>query len=113
MKTILLTILLVLQDTWCTPLEDESCTVFNYDDVTTAAESCDTLVLKDIVIPAETTLKIALKDGAKLIFDGHLTHEVAEWTGDLVRITGKNVEVSGTSSEFSCIWLRVRCKVRL
>lgn len=113
MKTILLTILLVLQDTWCIPLEDDSCTVSNYDDVTTAAESCDTLVLKDIVIPAETTLKIALKDGAKLIFDGHLTHEVAEWTGDLVRITGKNVEVSGTSSEFSCIWLRVRCKVRL
>lgn len=100
MKTIFLTILLVLQNTWGIPVEDDGCTVYNYEEVATAAESCDTLILKDIVIPAETTMVIALKDGAKLIFDGHLTHEVSEWTGDLVRITGKNVEVSGTESKF-------------
>lgn len=70
----------------------------NYNDVSTAAANCDTLVIGNLVIPASTTLEIDLKDGAKLIFDGHLTHEVAEWTGDLVRIKGKNVEISGTSS---------------
>ncbi|ERL88067.1 probable endopolygalacturonase I [Dendroctonus ponderosae] len=83
---------------WVVAILGASCTVSNYYDVSTAAETCDTLIIGDLVIPAETTLEINLKDGAKLIFDGHLTHEVAEWTGDLVHIKGKNVEISGTAN---------------
>ncbi|KAL1506650.1 hypothetical protein ABEB36_005975 [Hypothenemus hampei] len=79
-------------------IEAASCTVSNYADVDAAAKSCDILTITDLVIPAETTLKIDLKDGAKLVFDGHLTHEVAEWTGDLVQITGTNVEIYGTNN---------------
>ncbi|XP_050316344.1 uncharacterized protein LOC126750691 [Anthonomus grandis grandis] len=76
----------------------DSCTVSDYNNVATAAKTCDTLTLKDIEIPSETTMTIALKDGATLVFDGHVTHVVAEWAGDLVRITGKNVLVTGTDN---------------
>lgn len=96
-QNILIFLILFVSLSKTSPLDD-SCTVSSYDDVATAASNCDTLTIKDIEIPEKTTLNIDLKDGAKLIFDGHLTHVPALWTGDLVHITGKNVDVSGTSN---------------
>lgn len=72
-----------------------SCTTSNYWEVAEAAASCDVLTLGDIVIPEKTTMEIDLKTGAKLIFSGHLTHVAAEWTGDLMKVKGTNVEIYG------------------
>ncbi|CAG9763547.1 unnamed protein product [Ceutorhynchus assimilis] len=94
----LLLFVVLLGTTHSSPLEADPCTVSTYSAIAAAAKSCNTLTLKDIVIPAKTTLFIELKDGAKLIFDGHVTHKIAEWTGDLIRITGKNVQISGTAN---------------
>ncbi|KAH0998789.1 hypothetical protein HUJ04_005984, partial [Dendroctonus ponderosae] len=61
-----------------------SCTVSSYDDVASAVSSCTTLTLKDITVPAETTLQLKLQTGTKLTLEGTFKWEYAEWKGPLM-----------------------------
>lgn len=74
-----------------------SCTVSSYDDVATAVKSCTTLTLKDITVPAETTLELKLQTGTKLTLEGTFKWEYAEWKGPLMEISGSKVTVTGSS----------------
>ncbi|ENN74449.1 hypothetical protein YQE_08964, partial [Dendroctonus ponderosae] len=74
-----------------------SCTVSSYDDVASAVSSCTTLTLKDITVPAETTLELKLQTGTKLTLEGTFKWEYAEWKGPLMEISGSKVTVTGSS----------------
>ncbi|ENN74448.1 polygalacturonase [Dendroctonus ponderosae] len=74
-----------------------SCTVSSYDDVASAVSSCTTLTLKDITVPAETTLQLKLQTGTKLTLEGTFKWEYAEWKGPLMEISGSKVTVTGSS----------------
>ncbi|MDO3398161.1 glycosyl hydrolase family 28 protein, partial [Nocardioides sp. SOB44] len=82
------------------PLEpvEASCTVTKYADVAAAVQSCSALILKDLTVPAKTTLALNLKSGATLTFQGTLKWEYAEWDGPLIEIKGSKVTVVGTGA---------------
>lgn len=77
-----------------TPLES-SCSVTSYDDISDAVSSCTTLTISDITVPAKTTLKLSLKEGAKVTLAGTWTWKYAEWDGPLLVISGSGVTVEG------------------
>lgn len=77
------------------PSESADCTVSSYDDIEEAVNSCTTLTLRDINVPAETTLELKLQAGTKLTLAGTWTWEYAEWKGPLFQITGSGVTVQG------------------
>ncbi|KAJ8970220.1 hypothetical protein NQ317_003766 [Molorchus minor] len=74
-----------------------SCTVTSYDQVADALTSCSEIVISGIQVPASTTLKLSLNDGAKLTFDGRITFGHAEWSGPLISVSGKGVTVEGAT----------------
>ncbi|MDN4175890.1 glycosyl hydrolase family 28 protein, partial [Nocardioides sp. SOB77] len=82
------------------PLEpvEASCTVTKYADVAAAVQSCSALILKDLTVPAKTTLALNLKSGATLTFQGTLKWGYAEWEGPLIEIKGSKVTVVGTGA---------------
>ncbi|KAK1982267.1 endopolygalacturonase precursor [Colletotrichum cereale] len=60
--------------------------------------SCTTIVLKDIVVPAGTTLDMTgLKSGTHVTFEGNTTFGYAEWTGPLISFSGSNILIDGAS----------------
>lgn len=75
--------------------EAAECTVSSYDKIEEAVNSCTTLTLKDINVPAETTLELKLQAGTKLTLAGTWTWEYAEWKGPLFQISGSGVTVQG------------------
>ncbi|KAJ8918261.1 hypothetical protein NQ315_014131 [Exocentrus adspersus] len=74
-----------------------TCTIssYNEDDITNATKECSDITLNSISIPAGVTLKLNLKQGAKLTFQGTLTWGYQEWDGPLLNITGTDVEITG------------------
>ncbi|KAI3392513.1 hypothetical protein diail_5554 [Diaporthe ilicicola] len=60
--------------------------------------SCSTITLKDIVVPAGTTLDFSsLKDNTKIVFEGETTFGYKEWKGPLLQIKGTGITVEGAS----------------
>ncbi|KAJ8924050.1 hypothetical protein NQ315_006827 [Exocentrus adspersus] len=81
-------------------LTAESCTITKYNaDVILAAQAiCNEITIKGISVTAGETLDLSqLKSGSKVIFDGTITWEYAEWRGPLLRISGEYIEVTGTA----------------
>ncbi|KAJ8940647.1 hypothetical protein NQ318_012730 [Aromia moschata] len=72
-----------------------SCTVTSYSKVAEAVASCSEIVLDGITVPAETTLDIALQDGAELRFQNEIKFEYAAWDGPLIKISGRGITVLG------------------
>ncbi|RSL62269.1 Endopolygalacturonase 1 [Fusarium sp. AF-6] len=60
--------------------------------------SCSTITLKDIAVPAGTTLDLTkLKDGTHVIFQGKTTFGYKEWEGPLIAFTGNNLLIEGAT----------------
>lgn len=60
--------------------------------------SCSTITLKDVEVPAGTTLDLtSLKDNTKVIFEGETTFGYKEWKGPLLSIAGTGITVEGAS----------------
>lgn len=60
--------------------------------------SCSTITLKDVAVPAGTTLDLTkLKDNTKVVFEGETTFGYKEWEGPLLSIAGTGITVEGAS----------------
>ncbi|GLI81382.1 hypothetical protein PoHVEF18_009761 [Penicillium ochrochloron] len=76
-----------------------SCTFNSAASASASAKSCSTVVLDNIEVPAGETLDLSdLESGTKVIFDGETTFGYKEWDGPLIRISGSNIIVAGTSN---------------
>ncbi|EGZ27335.1 hypothetical protein PHYSODRAFT_430630, partial [Phytophthora sojae] len=61
--------------------------------------TCKNIVIKDLSVPASTTLDLtAVAKGATITFEGTTTFEQAEWEGPLVLLTGTDLTVTGTGT---------------
>ncbi|KAH6879889.1 family 28 glycoside hydrolase [Thelonectria olida] len=73
-----------------------SCT---FTDAATAIKnkgSCSSIMLKDIKVPAGTTLDMSkLKDGTHVTFQGKTTFDYNEWNGPLISFSGNNILIDG------------------
>ncbi|CAG9766904.1 unnamed protein product [Ceutorhynchus assimilis] len=97
MKVFIITLLATIAAVQASPL-NASCTVTSYSGVAAALKSCTTLVLKDITVPASTTLELTLKNGASLTFAGTIRWAYAQWAGPLIEIKGNKVTVNGAGA---------------
>lgn len=75
-----------------------SCT---FSDAATAIKnkaSCTAIVIKDMTVPAGTTLDLTkLKSGTTVTFQGTTTFGYKEWAGPLISVSGSNIKVVGAS----------------
>ncbi|ETM33683.1 hypothetical protein L914_19115, partial [Phytophthora nicotianae] len=61
--------------------------------------SCKSIVIKDLSVPASTTLDLTkVANGATITFEGTTTFEYAEWEGPLILLTGTDLTVTGTGT---------------
>ncbi|KAG3018457.1 hypothetical protein PC123_g5940 [Phytophthora cactorum] len=61
--------------------------------------SCKNIVIKDLSVPASTTLDLTkVAKGATITFQGTTTFEYAEWAGPLILLTGTDLTVTGTGT---------------
>ncbi|KKY27020.1 putative endopolygalacturonase 3 [Phaeomoniella chlamydospora] len=75
---------------------DASCTVTEYSALAAATESCTALMIKDLTMPADTTLDLSeLNDGTTVVFSGTTTFEYAEDDYDMIKVGGTDIEVYG------------------
>lgn len=82
-----------------TPIDTRaSCT---FTDAATAIKNkagCSAIVLKDITVPAGTTLDLTkLKDGTHVTFQGKTTFGYKEWEGPLISFSGSKLTIDGAS----------------
>ncbi|KAK4503973.1 hypothetical protein PRZ48_004888 [Zasmidium cellare] len=74
------------------------CTFTDADSAIASKASCSSIVLKDITVPAETTLDMTdLADGTTVTFEGTTTFEYAEWKGPLISFSGKQLTITGAA----------------
>ncbi|KAH7140602.1 glycoside hydrolase [Dactylonectria macrodidyma] len=75
-----------------------SCT---FTDAATAIKnkaSCSSIILKDIAVPAGTTLDLTkLNSGTHVTFQGTTTFGYKEWEGPLISFSGSNILIDGAS----------------
>lgn len=81
------------------PLKDRaSCTFTDAATAIANKKSCSTITLKDITVPAGTTLDLTgLNSGTHVIFQGTTTFGYKEWSGPLISVSGSNILVEGAS----------------
>nr|ADU33363.2 endopolygalacturonase [Leptinotarsa decemlineata] len=72
-----------------------SCTITKFNQVSSVLNSCTNVVVKNLVVDAGQTLKLFLKAGATLTFEGTTTFAYAEWKGPLIWIKGNGITVIG------------------
>ncbi|CAG9766616.1 unnamed protein product [Ceutorhynchus assimilis] len=94
MKLFIVTFLASIAAIQASPLK-ASCTVASYSALAAALKSCSALVIKDLTVPAKTTLQLNLKNGASLTFAGTIRWNYTEWQGPLIEIKGSKVTVNG------------------
>lgn len=75
-----------------------SCTFTDAASAIKNKASCSTIILKDIAVPAGTTLDLTkLATGTHVIFQGKTTFGYKEWEGPLISFTGSNLLIEGAS----------------
>ncbi|EFQ31501.1 glycosyl hydrolase family 28 [Colletotrichum graminicola] len=75
-----------------------NCTFTDAASAIKGKNSCQTIVLKDIAVPAGTTLDMTgLKSGTHVTFQGNTTFGYTLWTGPLISFSGSNIIIDGTS----------------
>lgn len=74
------------------------CTITSLSDVASVKQSCSTITIGDLVVPAGKTLDLTqLKTGTSVIFTGVVKFGYKEWAGPLISVSGTKVSVTGTS----------------
>jgi hypothetical protein len=77
---------------------NSSCTFTDADAAKDGKSSCSSIILKDITVPAGTTLDLTdLADGTHVTFEGTTSFEYDEWEGPLISFSGKNILIDGAS----------------
>ncbi|VUC30525.1 unnamed protein product [Clonostachys rosea] len=81
-----------------------SCTFTDADSAISGKADCTEIVLKDIEVPAGTTLDMTdLQDGTHVTFEGTTTFGYKEWEGPLISFSGSNILIDGASGHsISC-----------
>lgn len=74
---------------------DPGCTVTKFDQVPTALEICDDIILDNLEVPAGETLRLHLKAGTTVTFRGTTIFGYKQWLGPLVEINGTDVVIQG------------------
>ncbi|KAJ9097254.1 hypothetical protein QFC21_004923 [Naganishia friedmannii] len=77
---------------------DPACTITTYNAATikTALSTCASLVVKDLTVPANTTLDLsAAKTGASITFEGKTTWLYGNKNYDLLKLGGQGVTIQG------------------
>ncbi|XP_018329553.1 polygalacturonase-like [Agrilus planipennis] len=67
-------------------------------------QRCTSITIQDLTVPAGQTLSLtALKAGSTVTFNGLIRFGYAEWTGDLIVVSGTNITIIGGSGHlFDC-----------
>ncbi|WYZ41239.1 hypothetical protein EsH8_V_000134 [Colletotrichum jinshuiense] len=75
-----------------------SCTFTDAASAIKGKASCTSIILKDIVVPAGTTLDMTkLKSGTHVTFQGKTTFGYKEWAGPLISFSGDNILIDGAT----------------
>ncbi|SJX62708.1 probable PGU1-Endo-polygalacturonase [Sporisorium reilianum f. sp. reilianum] len=75
-----------------------SCTFTDAASAKAGKRSCSTITLSNIKVPAGETLDLTrLNAGTQVIFSGTTTFGYKAWSGPLISVSGRNIEVSGAS----------------
>lgn len=75
-----------------------SCTFTDAASAKAGKGSCSTITLSNIKVPAGQTLDLTgLRTGTQVVFAGTTTFDYAAWSGPLISVSGKNIDVSGAS----------------
>ncbi|KAM0426065.1 hypothetical protein ACHAPT_008696 [Fusarium lateritium] len=62
-------------------------------------QSCATIVLNNVAVPSGQALDLSkLKEGTHVVFKGTTTWGYKEWTGPLLKISGKKITVDGAGA---------------
>lgn len=76
----------------------KSCTFTDAASVASGKSSCSTIILKNIAVPAGTTLDLTkLNSGTQVIFQGTTSFGYKEWEGPLISVSGTDITVTGAS----------------
>ncbi len=73
----------------------DSCTFSYVQDLASKKHSCSTITVKNLAVPAGTTLDLTGLSNQNVIFQGTTTFGYASWDGPLIQIAGENVVVTG------------------
>ncbi|KAH8639558.1 the polygalacturonase [Alternaria alternata] len=75
-----------------------SCTFSDAAAAIKGKASCTAIVIKDMTVPAGTTLDLTkLKSGTTVTFQGTTTFGYKEWEGPLISVSGTNIKVVGAA----------------
>ncbi|CAG5182708.1 uncharacterized protein ALTATR162_LOCUS10295 [Alternaria atra] len=75
-----------------------SCTFSDAAAAIKGKASCTAIVIKDMTVPAGTTLDLTkLKSGTTVTFQGTTTFAYKEWEGPLISVSGTNIKVVGAA----------------
>nr|ADU33338.2 endopolygalacturonase [Gastrophysa viridula] len=75
---------------------DQSCTITNFEQVSSVIADCTDIRVSDLQVPAGETLDLEFKKtGVTITFEGKTTFGYKEWAGPLLRIKGKALTVVG------------------
>jgi polygalacturonase len=75
-----------------------SCTFTDAAAATKGKASCTAIIIKDMTVPAGTTLDLTkLKDGTTVTFQGTTTFGYKEWAGPLISVSGTKITVNGAT----------------
>ncbi|RMY78677.1 hypothetical protein D0864_09232 [Hortaea werneckii] len=75
---------------------NSGCTFTEADAAASGKADCKNIVLKDIAVPAGTTLDMTdLNDGTTVTFEGTTTFGYEEWKGPLISFSGTNITIQG------------------
>ncbi|KAE9274483.1 hypothetical protein PF008_g29581 [Phytophthora fragariae] len=81
------------------PTASSACTLTGTYSKGADVSSCKNIVIKELSVPASTTLDLTnVAKGATITFEGTTTFAEAEWEGPLVLLTGTDLTVSGTGT---------------
>ena len=79
-------------------MTDPACTISTYDAATikSIVGSCSSIFVKDLTVPANTTLDLsAVQSGATITFEGKTTWAYGDKNYDLLKLGGKGVTIQG------------------
>ncbi|CAL5869571.1 uncharacterized protein PFLUO_LOCUS3801 [Penicillium psychrofluorescens] len=83
-----------------TPVQKRTdCTFTSAASAIAGKKSCSSIVLEDIHVPAGETLDLSdLEPKTKVVFAGETSFGYKEWDGPLIRVSGSNIVVLGTTN---------------
>ncbi|KAG5866723.1 hypothetical protein JTB14_019619 [Gonioctena quinquepunctata] len=71
------------------------CIITEFSQVSHTVGSCSNIVISNLNVPAGKILKLSLKTGTTLTFEGTTTFGVHQWDGPLITFAGQRLTVKG------------------